>query len=61
MEVSLDTSQDMPDELRVSINDAMVSLPFKESTRRPQMVSRMLSRKYSLPSDTKKVEKVVSK
>jgi len=62
MEVSLDTSQYRPDELKVSIDNGVVTVEGKHEEKAEdgsKMVSRMFSRKYTLPADTK-VEEVVS-
>lgn len=62
MEVSLDTSQYRPDELKVSVSDGVLLVEGKHEEKAEdgsKMVSRMFSRKYSLPPSTKH-EEVVS-
>jgi len=62
MEVSLDTSQYRPDELKVSIDKGVVTVEGKHEEKAEdgsKMVSRMFSRKYTLPSEVK-AEDVVS-
>ena len=62
MEVSLDTSQYRPDELSVSIDKGVVTVEGKHEEKAEdgsKMVSRMFSRKYTLPADAK-AEDVVS-
>jgi len=62
MEVSLDTSQYRPDELKVSIDKGVVTVEGKHEEKAEdgsKMVSRMFSRKYTLPSEAK-AEDVVS-
>merc|ERR1712215_591311 len=62
MEVSLDTSQYRPDELKVGIDKGVVSVEGKHEEKAEdgsKMVSRMFSRKYTLPKETK-AEEVVS-
>jgi len=53
LEVSLDTSQYRPDELRVSVNDNMITIEGKHEEKSEdghKMVARQFSRKYSLPA-----------
>merc|ERR1711963_1319276 len=62
MEVSLDTSQYRPDELKVSIDKGVVTVEGKHEEKAEdgsKMVSRMFSRKYTLPPAAKS-EEVVS-
>merc|ERR1712079_762885 len=62
MEVSLDTSQYRPDELKVSVDKGVVTVEGKHEEKAEdgsKMVSRMFSKKYTLPSDAK-AEDVVS-
>ena len=62
LEVSLDTSQYRPDELKVSVSDGVLMVEGKHEEKAEdgsKMVSRMFSRKYSLPASTKH-EEVVS-
>eukprot|EP00091_Calanus_sinicus_P012757 TRINITY_DN2853_c0_g1_i1.p1 TRINITY_DN2853_c0_g1~~TRINITY_DN2853_c0_g1_i1.p1 ORF type:complete len:222 (-),score=84.47 TRINITY_DN2853_c0_g1_i1:167-832(-) len=62
MEVSLDTSQYRPDELNVSIDKGVVSVEGKHEEKAEdgsKMVSRMFSRKYTLPAGAN-AEDVVS-
>merc|ERR1711942_36349 len=62
MEVSLDTSQYRPDELKVSVDKGVVTVEGKHEEKAEdgsKMVSRMFSKKYSLPPDAK-AEDVVS-
>jgi len=62
MEVSLDTSQYRPDELKISIDKNVVTVEGKHEEKAEdgsKMVSRMFSRKYTLPADAKS-EDVVS-
>merc|ERR1712053_24228 len=59
MEVSLDTSQYRPDELKVSVDKGVVTVEGKHEEKAEdgsKMVSRMFSRKYTLPSDAKSEE-----
>jgi len=59
MEVSLDTSQYRPDELKVCVNDGVLVVEGKHEERAEdgtKMVSRMFSRKYTLPSSAKQEE-----
>merc|ERR1711917_201882 len=59
MEVSLDTSQYRPDELKVSIDKGVVTVEGKHEEKAEdgsKMVSRMFSRKYTLPADAKSEE-----
>merc|ERR1712024_9804 len=52
LEVSLDTSQYRPDELKVSVSDGVLLVEGKHEEKAEdgsKMVSRMFSRKYSLP------------
>merc|ERR1712165_80672 len=58
MEVSLDTSQYRPDELKVCVNDGVVVEGKHEEKAEDgtKMVSRMFSRKYTLPASTKQEE-----
>jgi len=59
-EVSLDTSQYQPDELRVNVVDGVVSVEGRHKDKSDDgMVSRQFSRKYSLPA-TAKPDSVVS-
>jgi len=61
-EVSLDTSQYRPDELRVNVEGGVVSVEGKHEEKSEdgrRMVSRQFSRKYSLPV-TAKPDSVVS-
>merc|ERR1711915_587667 len=63
MEVSLDTSQYRPDELKVSVEKGVVTVEGKHEEKAEdgsKMVSRMFSKKYTLPADAKD-EDVVSK
>merc|ERR1719493_333750 len=55
MEVSLDTSQYRPDELKVMVNDGVLTVEGKHEDG-SKMVSRMFSRKYTLPADAKSEE-----
>merc|ERR1712012_1023574 len=57
LEVSLDTSQYRPDELKVSVSDGVLMVEGKPEDG-SKMVSRMFSRKYSLPASTKHDEVV---
>ena len=60
--MSLDTSQYRPDELRVSVNNNIVSIEGKHEERAEdgrRMVSRQFVRKYSLPQGVRP-EEVVS-
>jgi len=53
LEVSLDTSQYRPDELRVSVNDNIITIEGKHEEKSEdghKMVARQFSRKYSLPA-----------
>merc|ERR1712002_491963 len=62
MEVRLDTSQYRPDELKVSVEKGVVTVEGKHEEKAEdgsKMVSRMFSRKYTLPKETK-AEEVVS-
>merc|ERR1719309_545023 len=62
MEVSLDTSQYRPDELKVSVDKGVVTVEGKHEEKTEdgsKMVSRMFSRKYTLPADAR-AEDVVS-
>merc|ERR1712209_264476 len=62
MEVSLDTSQYRPDELKVMVNDGVLTVEGKHEEKAEdgsKMVSRMFSRKYTLPPSAKS-EEVVS-
>merc|ERR1712218_35707 len=62
MEVSLDTSQYRPDELKVSVDKGVVTVEGKHEEKAQdgsKMVSRMFSKKYTLPPDAK-AEDVVS-
>merc|ERR1712213_70665 len=59
MEVSLDTSQYRPDELKGCVNDGVLVVEGKHEERAEdgtKMVSRMFSRKYTLPSSAKQEE-----
>merc|ERR1712077_63824 len=61
-EVSLDTSQYRPDELRVNVQDGVISVEGKHEEKSEdgrKMVSRQFSRKYSLPAGAKS-DRVVS-
>jgi len=61
-EVSLDTSQYRPDELRVNVQDGVISVEGKHEENSEdgrKMVSKQFSRKYSLPAGSKS-ENVVS-
>merc|ERR1712038_146057 len=61
-EVSLDTSQYRPDELRVNVGKGVISVEGKHEEKAEDgstMVLRQFSRKYSLPAGAKQ-EKVVS-
>merc|ERR1712121_448015 len=61
-EVSLDTSQYQPDELRVNVTSGVISVEGKHEEKAEDgrtMVSRQFSRKYSLPAGAKQ-ENVVS-
>merc|ERR1712184_142168 len=61
-EVSLDTSQYRPDELRVNVGEGIISVEGKHEEKSEDgrtMVLRQFSRKYSLPESTKP-ESVVS-
>merc|ERR1712098_3229 len=61
-EVSLDTSQYRPDELRVNVANGVISVEGKHEEKAEDgrtMVLRQFSRKYSLPAGAKQ-EKVVS-
>merc|ERR1712154_665265 len=52
LEVSLDTSQYRPDELKVSVSEGVLVVEGKHEEKAEdgsKMVSRMFSRKYSLP------------
>merc|ERR1711872_299509 len=63
IEVSVDTSQYRPDELKVSVDRGVVTVEGKHEEKAKDgstMVSRMFSKKYTLPSDAKE-EDVVSK
>ena len=62
LEVSLDTSQYRPDELKVSVSDGVLLVEGKHEEKAEdgsKMVSRSFSRKYTLPKDAKP-EDVVS-
>merc|ERR1712061_232640 len=62
MEVSLDTSQYRPDELKVSVDKGVVTVEGKHEEKAEdgsKMVSRMFSKRYTLPSSAK-AEDVVS-
>merc|ERR1712152_26220 len=62
LEVSLDTSQYRPDELSVSVSDGVLAVEGKHEEKAEdgsKMVSRMFSRKYTLPPSAKS-EEVVS-
>merc|ERR1712111_99309 len=59
MEVSLDTSQYRPDELKVMVNDGVLTVEGKHEEKAEdgsKMVSRMFSRKYTLPPAAKSEE-----
>merc|ERR1712077_33901 len=59
LEVSLDTSQYRPDELSVSVSDGVLAVEGKHEEKAEdgsKMVSRMFSRKYTLPPSTKQEE-----
>jgi len=59
MEVSLDTSQYRPDELKVMVSDGVLTVEGKHEEKAEdgsKMVSRMFSRKYTLPADAKSEE-----
>merc|ERR1711902_290924 len=59
LEVSLDTSQYRPDELSVSVSDGVLRVEGKHEEKAEdgsKMVSRMFSRKYTLPPSTKQEE-----
>merc|ERR1712018_802412 len=59
MEVSLDTSQYRPDELKVMVNDGVLTVEGKHEEKAEdgsKMVSRMFSRKYTLPPSAKSEE-----
>merc|ERR1712080_754039 len=61
-EVSLDTSQYRPDELRVNVENGVISVEGKHEEKSEdgrKMVSKQFSRKYSLPAGAKS-ENVVS-
>merc|ERR1712054_467334 len=61
-EVSLDTSQYRPDELRVNVGEGVISVEGKHEEKSDdgrRMVLRQFSRKYSLPT-TAKPDNVVS-
>merc|ERR1712243_434769 len=56
IEVSLDTSQYRPDELKVSVDKRVVTVEGKHEEKAEdgsKMVSRMFSKKYTLPPDAK--------
>merc|ERR1712111_8352 len=56
LEVSLDTSQYRPDELKVSVSDGVLMVEGKHEEKAEdgsKMVSRMFSRKYTLPPSAK--------
>jgi len=62
MEISLDTSQYRPDELKISVDKGVVIVEGKHEEKAEdgsKMVSRVFSRKYTLPADAK-AEDVVS-
>merc|ERR1712018_155418 len=54
LEVSLDTSQYRPDELKVAVSDGVLVVEGKHEEKADwsKMVSRSFSRKYSLPAST---------
>merc|ERR1719411_2294355 len=59
MEVSLDPSQYRPDELKVCVNEGVLVVEGKHEERAEdgtKMVSRMFSRKYTLPPSAKQEE-----
>merc|ERR1712062_51367 len=59
LEVSLDTGQYRPDELKVSVNEGVLVVEGKHEEKAEdgsKMVSRMFSRKYTLPPSTKQEE-----
>merc|ERR1711971_883832 len=59
LEVSLATSQYRPDELSVSVSDGVLAVEGKHEEKAEdgsKMVSRMFSRKYTLPPSTKQEE-----
>merc|ERR1712066_480416 len=59
LEVSLDPSQYRPDELKVSVNEGVLVVEGKHEEKAEdgsKMVSRMFSRKYTLPPSTKQEE-----
>merc|ERR1711983_670255 len=59
MEASLDTSQYRPDELKVMVSDGVLTVEGKHEEKAEdgsKMVSRMFSRKYTLPADAKSEE-----
>merc|ERR1719290_729099 len=61
-EISLDTSQYRPDELRVNVENGVISVEGKHEEKSEdgrKMVSKQFSRKYSLPAGAKS-ENVVS-
>merc|ERR1712033_889 len=63
MEVKIDTSQYRPDELKVSVEKGVVTVEGKHEEKAEDgsnMVSRMFSKKYTLPADARD-EDVVSK
>jgi len=62
MEVSLDTSQYRPDELKISVEKGVVTVEGKHEEKAEdgsKMVSRVFSRKYTLPAEAR-AEDVVS-
>merc|ERR1719479_738859 len=62
LEVSLDTSQYRPDELSVTVSDGVLMVEGKHEEKAEdgsKMVSRMFSRKYSLPA-TAQADQVAS-
>merc|ERR1712106_1231843 len=61
MEISLNTSQYRPDELKISIDKNVVTVEGKHEEMAEdgsKMVSRMFSRKYTLPADAKSADVV---
>merc|ERR1712212_189357 len=62
MEVSLDTAQYRPDELKITVDKGVVCVEGRHEEKAEdgsKMVSRSFSRKYTLPKDAK-AEEVVS-
>merc|ERR1711915_953023 len=62
MEVSLDTAQYRPDELKITVDKGVVCVEGRHEEKAEdgsKMVSRSFSRKYTLPKDAK-AEDVVS-